>query len=171
MEQWKRISGFLGYSVSDEGRVRNDNNGRILAVQQNKDGVCYVGLARNRVQNRRSLGGLVANAFVPRPDLRKHRDDFTEVIHLDGDNANNAAYNLRWRPHWFVSSYARQMKHGPLYKEAGPVVIIGSGANPFDSPWHAATTFGLLEADLVSSIMNRTYVFPTFQEFRFLADD
>ena len=34
-----------------------------------------------------------------------------------------------------------------------------------ESSWDCAIRYGLLEQDLVMSILNRTYVWPTYQQF------
>ena len=45
-ENWKEIEYFPEYSVSDHGRVRADNSGRIMALNENQYGVVQVGLMR-----------------------------------------------------------------------------------------------------------------------------
>lgn len=163
-ENWKRIPGFEGYSISDQGRVRNDDVGRYMTIMRNQSGTCYVGLTKGLRQNRRSLPLLVGTAFLP---AVKERDDFESLIHLDGDQANNRASNLMWRPHWFAIKYLLQFKTGPLGKLDTPVVDLGT-KEVYQNTWETAITLGLLEKDLILSILNRTFVWPTFKEFRFI---
>ena len=164
MENWKPILGFYGYSVSDQGRVRNDDTGRLMTIVRNQGGTCYVGLTKGRKQNRRSLPLLVANAFVPPV---RDRIDFDTVIHLDNDQSNNRADNLLWRPHWFVIKYHIQHNNGPLGKLDQPVMDLNT-REIYSNTWEVATTYGLIEKDLILSILNRTFVWPTFKEFRFV---
>jgi hypothetical protein len=39
-----------------------------------------------------------------------------------------------------------------------------------ENSFECAKRYGLLEEDLVQSILNRTYAWPTYQEFRVLED-
>lgn len=158
---WKSIPGFDRYSVSNYGQVRNDDTGRIMAIARNQQGVCYVGLIRDSEQKKRGLALLVASAFVPKP-IRT--SELVVPIHLDGDQSNNKATNLLWRPQWFAAKYAAQFKIGPTGNY--PIVDLKT-KEVYPTPWHAAIMFGLLEKEIIISALNRTFVWPTFQEFRF----
>lgn len=166
MENWKEIPDFPGYSVSSFGQVRNDDHDRILTILRNQAGVCHVGMTFDRKQYKRSLALLVAEAFVDRPP-KKDPSIFNVPIHLDGHQSNNRFDNLMWRPHWFSMKYNRQFKMGPT--SANPVVEIRTQER-YVSPWSAALAFGLLEKEVIASALDRTYVWPTFQEFRFIAE-
>lgn len=139
----------------------NQETGRLLSFLQNQTGNVHVGLIRNKVQYKRSVPLLVANAFVAKPP---HRREFDTPINLDGDRYNNRAVNLMWRPRWFARKYFAQFESdvrgifGPIQDTITKEV--------FESTWEAAIKFGLLEKDIVLSIMNRTYVVPSFQTFR-----
>lgn len=163
MTRWMAVPGFLGYSVSDEGRVRNDDNGRLLTVLRNGDGVCYVGMMHSGVQRRRSLGLLVAERFVEKPF--PDRNDFDGIIHLNGDQTDNRPENLMWRPHWFAVKYRFQMVHGPKYDAVGPIMDLDTEAI-YETPFEACKVFGLCERDLVLAMVNRSSVWPTYQSFR-----
>lgn len=164
MENWGAISGFEGYSVSDLGQVRNNDTGRILTILTNQWGTRYVGMTRGKKQHRRSLPQLVGNAFVPKVS---GRTDFDKLIHRDNDKANNRADNLLWRPHWFEVKYLIQANSGPVGSDV-PVLEI-KHQELYPNTWEASLAFGLLERDLISSIINRTFTWPTFQEFRYHA--
>lgn len=165
VENWADIRGFRGYSVSDLGRVRNDNTGRVLTVLRNPHGTHYVGLTKGRKQHRRSLAQLVGQAHVPNPRIK---DSFDSLIHLDNDKSNNRADNLLWRPHWFMVKYLIQAGRGPVGSDM-PVIEI-KHHEIYPNTWEASLAFGLIEKDLISSILNRTFTWPTFQEFRYLAE-
>lgn len=164
MERWGAIKGFENYSVSDLGRVKNNDTGRILTILANQYGTPYVGLTRGKKQHRRSLSLLVGNTFVPK---LSGRDDFDELIHRDNDRTNNRADNLLWRPHWFVVKWWIQANRGKFGSD-NPVVEIKKH-EIYQNTWEASLAFGLLEKDLISSIINRTFTWPTFQEFRYKA--
>ena len=158
-ELWKPIDFFPGYSVSDHGRVRSDNTERILSLNLNQYGLLQVGLMRNGVQFHRSVPLLVAKAFILQPS-----GPFDTPINLDGDRHNNHVSNLVWRPRWFAIKYNRQFRYPYEYPILSPVVDLKTGKVSANS-LKAAKTYGLLEQDLVLSILNRTYVWPTYQEF------
>lgn len=166
MEDWKKVQLFDRYSVSDQGLVRNDETGRLLTILRNQHGVCYVGLMRGQEQCRRSLALLVAHAFVSKP-MSIQKNSFTKPIHLDGNQENNRAYNLLWRPHWFAMKYTAQFKKGPTSER--PVIDLDTKER-YPTPWVAALSFGLLEREVIVAGLTRTYVWPTYQQFRFLEE-
>lgn len=161
-EQWRRIENFPEYSVSDYGRVRTDRTGRILALSVNQFGLLQVGLMRDGVQHHRSVPLLVAKAFIPSPP-----GPFDTPINLDGNRHNNHVDNLVWRPRWFAIRYNQQFRYPYENPIETPVVDLKSG-EVSENSFECAKKYGLLERDLVLSILNRTYVWPTYQEFGIL---
>lgn len=164
MTDWSAIDSFPGYSVSDEGDVRNDRTGRYLVQTRNQGGLVFVGMSRGGVQYKRSVSALVARAFVAPPRFRA----YNVTINLDGDRENNAAYNLMWRPLQFARRYHQQFRIGPSGINQ-PIVDVRTNER-FDHSWDAALRHGLIERDIVMAIINRTVVFPTFQMFRILEE-
>jgi NUMOD4 motif len=158
-EYWKEIDLFPGYSVSDWGRIRADKSDRILALNRNQFGVVQVGMMRNGEQRHRSVPLLVAKAFVSEPG-----GAFDTPINLDGDRLNNRAENLLWRPRWFAIKYNRQFRYSYERSIESPIVDLKTG-EVSENSLECAKRYGLLEQDLVLSILNRTYVWPTYQEF------
>lgn len=159
-ERWKKIRGFPGYSVSNTGLIRSDKSGRILSLSENQFGVLYVGMMKDGTQRHRSVALLVAKAYLPRP-----RDAFDTPINLDGDRFNNSVENLAWRPRWFAIKYNQQFRQPYVYGIREPIEDIKTkevSANSFE----CAQRYGLLEEDVVLSILNRTVTWPTYQEFR-----
>ncbi len=165
MEEWSYIPEFQAYSVSDMGRVRNDDTGRLLAIKRNNLGTCFVGLSKNGRQHQRGLSLLVATAFLPKMEKR---ENFVHPIHTDGDQTNNNVRNLLWRPRWFAMEYAKQFKH-PIGENSLPVLELQTQER-YITAWDASIAFGLLASDLIYAIANRTIVWPTFQEFRFIEE-
>jgi len=158
-ENWSSIEDFPGYSVSDHGRVRTDKTGRILRLSENQFGVVQAGMWRDGKQWHRSVPLLVAKNFIPQPT-----GPFDTPINLDGDRHNNHVSNLAWRPRWFAVKYNRQFRDSYQNSIMAPVVDLKTGEVSNNS-FEAAKRYGLLEQDLVLSILNRTYVWPTYQEF------
>lgn len=164
MERWKKIEDFSDYSVSDRGRVRTDKSGRILSLNMNQYGVVHVGLMQNQEQKHRSIPLIVAKAFIPSP-----AGPFDTPINLDGDRWNNSVENLIWRPRWFAIKYNRQFRYPPEYFIHERIMDLKTGEISENS-FECAIRYGLLEQDLVLSIQSRTYVWPTYQEFRILEE-
>ena len=163
-EHWKNIPHFPEYSVSNFGNVRTDKTGRILSVSPNQFGVVQVGLMREGVQYHRSVPLLVAKAFLPiKPG------PFDTPINLDGDRSNNHVDNLVWRPRWFAVKYNRQFRYPYYNRIDSPIVDKKSGAISENS-FECAKYYGLLEEEIVIAILNKTYVWPTYQEFSVLRD-
>jgi hypothetical protein len=161
-EHWQTIDLFPEYSVSDYGRIRTDRTGRILSLSPNQYGVVQVGLMRDGIQHHRSVPLLVAKAF-----LFQSPGPFDTPINLDGDRNNNHVDNLAWRPRWFAIKYNRQFRYPYEFPIQAPIVDLKNG-EVSDGSLDCAKRYGLLEQDLVLSILNRTYVWPTYQEFGIL---
>lgn len=164
MEVWVPIEGFPRYSVSSYGRVRNDETERILTVLKNRGGVAMVGMYRpDGVQIKKSLGKLVATAFVEVP---RYRIPFDTVVHLDNDKMNNHPSNLIWRPQWFAWLYHRQFAK---YSRDESIAVRDCGTGEeYDNIWEVIVRNGLLYRDIVVSVYDRTPVFPTFQRFEWV---
>lgn len=162
--QWRPIEGFPGYSVSNSGRVSNDETGRLMAMLVNQAGVVNVGLTKNRTQYKRAVALLVAKAFLPKPPIQI----FDCPINLDGDRFNNYSQNLAWRPRWFATKYFQQFERDQdRFDILFPVEEMDT-EEKFDSPWEAAVNFGLLQVDVMMSALNQVRVWPTMQRFRLL---
>ena len=163
-EHWKAIEWFPEYSVSNCGRVRTNKSGRILSVSPNQFGVVQVGLMREGVQYHRSVPLLVAKAFLPiRPG------PFDTPINLDGDRNNNHVDNLVWRPRWFAVKYNRQFRYPSERHISHPLADLKTNEISPNS-FECAKRYGLLEEEIVLAILNRTYVWPTYQEFKVIED-
>jgi hypothetical protein len=162
IEAWMPIKNFPEYSVSNNGKVRSDKTGRILSLNENQFGVLQVGLMRDGIQFHRSVPLLVAKAF-----LDPESEPFDTPINLDGDRHNNRVENLVWRPRWFAIKYNRQFRY-PYENPIHARIIDLKTRELSENSFECACRYGLLEQDLVLSILNRTYVWPTYQEFGIL---
>lgn len=167
-EKWLNIYGFEDYLVSDMGRVINSLTDKIKQPTLNQQGIPSVLLVRDKIQYRRSVALLVADAFLECPD--DSRNIFDTPINLNGDRLDNRVDNLLWRPRWFAVKFHKERKDGNRNSLATKFIEVES-EEIFEQPWQAAIRWGLLEGDIIKSIMNDEPVFPTWQQFEFYYDD
>ena len=100
-EEWRIITidnNLFGdkYSVSSFGRVRNNDNGKILPVYEQNSGYLIVhlsprGNSKNGTKNR-LVHRIVAMTFLADSYTEKNN----EVNHIDGNKHNNSVENLEW---------------------------------------------------------------------------
>lgn len=105
-EIWKPIPEFKGsHEASSLGRIRNPRTGRILSQSVQADsGRLQVGIWREGRSRPCRVHTLVALAFHgPRPDGM-------EIRHLNGDQTDNRASNLRYGTH--AENEQDKLKHG-----------------------------------------------------------
>lgn len=90
-ETWKPINGFPKYHVSNQGRIKNIESGRIFTGTKDAFGYVHVRLINPEgTYTLRKIHRLVAEAFLPNPEGKPIID------HKDGDKTNNTLENLRW---------------------------------------------------------------------------
>lgn len=162
MENWVPIFNFEGYSVSDNGRVMNEKSGRIVKQSLTRTGLVKVGLFKEGVQHTRSVGLLVAEAFV-----EGQTDWFDTPIHLDGDRFNNFSVNLMWRPRWFAWKFARQFSELGPHNDRGPLMDLETGL-VYSNFAEVASTFGILMDDIWKYLIHKKEIFPTKQTFKLI---
>lgn len=118
MERWKKIVGFENYSVSTEGRVRNDKTGRELVGFINQGGYHIIMLYPGR--KKMVTHKLVAEAFIPNPSK------LPQVNHINEDKSDNRVENLEWCSAEYNSNYGsrneRILQNNPVRK---PCIIDG----------------------------------------------
>jgi hypothetical protein len=102
---------------------------------------------------------MVALAFLENPT-----DIFDTPIQLDGDPLNCRADNLMWRPRQYAVLYKRQFKERYDHPINEPIHAINE-REKFPNSLTAACRYGLLEREVVLSILNRTPAWPTMQRF------
>lgn len=160
-EEWVPVEGFPGYSVSTFGEVRRDRSGRVLHTRRNQYCVPYVGLMRQGRQHQcvRSLPLLVASTFLPQP-----KPYWDTPINLDGDRTNCRVDNLAWRPRRYAAHYNNQFTD-PYENPIGVPIRDVDTDEEYPNSWAAARDNGLLEREVVLSILNRTVTWPTYQRF------
>lgn len=90
MTEWRKIKGFERYSVSNDGKVRNDKTGRILRPETINWGYKRVCLCKDGKMYHRLVSRLVAETFIP------NNNDAFQINHIDENKANNNVDNLEW---------------------------------------------------------------------------
>lgn len=86
--KWKMIN--PQYSVSDDGRVRNDVTSRVLKPVKMRNGYTTVCVTYKGKRAMHYIHRLVAEAFLTEDLERPHAN------HLDGCKTNNRLDNLEW---------------------------------------------------------------------------
>ena len=148
METWRNLSfiGYEGYDVSDRGRVRNTVTGRILRSHPNGSGIEHVGLYLGGIRSNKAVGVLVAKAFLESPP----NENYTTVVHRDGNQKNNSYENLEWRPKWFTVKYNKEFHNNALLYPQTPVIEETTGKR-FLTGKDASMYFCLLESQIHKS--------------------
>lgn len=162
-EEWRDLSMFPNYCVSDLGNVRTIKTGRILKRSKNQQGHLKVNLTEAGHIHTRNVNHLVAKTFLDEPP----REDFYSVIHRDGDKTNCAAANLMWRPRHYAIRYHQQFE-SYSFKNSTVGVIDIKTKRVYETIQEAAVEHGLLFIDIVISAHERTFAWPTYQEFRYI---
>ncbi len=90
MEEYKIITDYDNYSVSNFGNVRNNKTDRILKQSIDTHGYYKVSLCKDKKNKTCKVHRLVAEAFIQNPDNKRNVD------HIDNNRLNNHVENLRW---------------------------------------------------------------------------
>lgn len=112
--QYKTVTSYPNYEVSNTGSVRNKRTGRVLKPQLLTKGYLGVRLYEGGNGKTLKIHRLVALAFVPGHFL------WAQVNHIDGDKTNNNYSNLEWCTG--VENHEHKMlnglnKHGRVYSD------------------------------------------------------
>lgn len=160
-EAWRVINAFPRYRVSNTGIVQNAKTHRPLSPTHNQQGILKVNLLHDGYLHTRSVNVLVAREFLEPPPRR----DFISAIHLNGDRENCHATNLAWRPRSFAIKYHQQFDL-PLFQTLRRAVVDIDTGRVYATVQEAAIEHGLLFSEIIVASHNRTFVWPTFQQFR-----
>ena len=89
-EEFKFVPGYINYSISNQGRVRNNCTGRFLKPFSDGGGYYTVRLSKDGKAKLHTLHRLIAILFVDNPENKMFVD------HIDNNRRNNDVLNLRW---------------------------------------------------------------------------
>ncbi len=92
-EEWRSVSDYPTYQVSNLGRVRNSSTGNILKNTIDTNGYHIMTLYQTGRKKKHSVHRLVAQEFIPNPENKLFVD------HIDRNKTNNTISNLRWCTH------------------------------------------------------------------------
>ena len=94
MENWETIKGYERYSVSNHGRVMNNESKVVISSRDSNNGYLRVNLRKGDVKYEKPrvihVHRLVALAFIDNVFNKP------QVNHIDGDKHNNNVDNLEW---------------------------------------------------------------------------
>jgi hypothetical protein len=95
-EEWKTIEEFPEYEISNFGRCRRKNSGRMLKAQilKNNDGTeySYYVFYKDKKRSKHSAGKLVAQAFIENPN------NYKLIQYIDEDRNNSIFTNIKYVP-------------------------------------------------------------------------
>lgn len=166
-ETWKCIKEFPRYEVSNMGSVRRIGKTTPLVAQKAKGGAWFVKLTTDSGVTSKSIKGLVAEAFVPKPDAFDP-EIFNTPIQLTMSTDVIRADKIVWRPLWHAVQYRRQFHPNlyPLYYEM-PVMNLMT-RNQHASILSAAIHDGVLMKDIYRSAGQGKPVFPDGYRYEFM---
>lgn len=159
-EVWAPLLGYPGYSASTYGRIRNDKRLLVLTTTALQDARPFVKLYVGSERVTRSVSKLVCETFV------SPNRDWDTPIHFNGNLWDCRVDNLDWRPRWFAIKHTQQFRR-KLPERKGKLRELDSGYIYLNA-WEPVLRFGLLYMDLMLSIYNKTYVFPSMQKYEWL---
>ena len=115
MSRLKKIEGYDGYFISDEGEVFSSKykEMRLLKHRINRNGRPYVNLSKNGKQKSFEIHRLVAKYFL------SNYDSSLEVNHIDGVKTNNCVNNLEMvtRKENINHAFLNNLKINPVGEE------------------------------------------------------
>lgn len=121
MSEWRTITGYPGYLVSDQGEVLG-SSGRKLKAQKINSGYLVVHLCRHGKRRAFTVHRLVALAFLPAVQGKPHTN------HKNGDKADNRVLNLEWctRSENNLHAYDTGLREPPRFAVIGESLRDGS---------------------------------------------
>lgn len=134
-EIWKDVIGFEGiYQVSNLGHIksmpRQGTKGGLLQGHSDIRGYINVTLRKNGLQYTQKLHRLVAEAFIPNPDL------LPEVNHINEIKDDNRVENLEWCTSAYNHEYGTRTQRASTHC-GKPIRCIETGIEYTGAKWAA----------------------------------
>lgn len=168
-EIWKTVDEIPVYEVSNLGHVRRIGKTEPLVPTEAKGGALFVTMTYDGERYSRAIKGLVARAFVPKPD-NQDPDIFDTPVQCSLSMSNLRADNIVWRPRWFAIAFRRHLHPSyydqPRFTEV-PVLNINTRTQ-HASILTAALQDCVLMRDIYHSAGEGRPVFPTGHRYEFM---
>lgn len=146
IEEFRDVVGYEDlYEVSNEGRIRNKNTGRILKPNKIHNGYLQVSLCKDGERKPALVHRLVAQAFLPNPN------HYPQVNHKDEDKTNNSVDNLEYCTIQYNINYSIHKRSKPVNQYA----LDGRLLNTYKSIKEAAEKTGIDNTDICYCCRNK----------------
>lgn len=135
MEEWRVITEFPNYSVSNLGNVMNNKSNKMMKLNV-KSGYYHVGLINNKNRPIFKVHRLVALAFINNPENKP------QVNHKNKNKLDNSIDNLEWTTH------KENMQHksiGLIYKsnKNKPILRLNKNNNEIMEQYNSIEEAGI----------------------------
>lgn len=151
-EEWKIISRFPKYEVSNRGRVRKIKTNKILFLKNHSSGYKQVTIQESNKKYYLYVHRLVAEAFIDNPN------DYPYINHKDENKNNNCVNNLEWCTPKYNTNYGtcRERMGKAHHKKVKQYTKDGRFIKEWDSYEEAEQTLGLCKG-LISKYINSPF--------------
>ena len=117
---WKKIKHNENYSISENGKVRNDNTKKLKRPYINKqNGYMYVDLWENNKSTKCPIHRLLAETFIPNPENKP------QINHKNGVKTDNRVENIEWCTNEENLEHSMNVLH--QNRGSKPVICIETG--------------------------------------------
>lgn len=163
-EIWKTVEGWGSkYQVSNLGRLKNINSGKLITQTKNERGYHVVRLYHLGVKKTLRVHRMAAICFIENPH------NLPEVNHIDGNKGNNCVDNLEWNSrkenelHYFLNHAG---------KNVSPILQIKDGRviAEFEN-YQVASAFLGIPSFRLNAILLRKHRTKTWHGFAFIFKD
>ena len=153
-EIWKDIPGYEGlYQVSNLGRVRRVDSGRILKPQKCTAGYLKISLSKKSIEKQFLVHRIVAKVFIQNQFYKP------QVNHIDGDKTNNCVNNLEWcnNQENNIHSFRELGRKSNGWKKFARKVMCVETNKKYESVTIAANTVGVTHESIRRAASNPKY--------------